>query len=643
MPSTNIRTLAASAENELLNQPEQGEVESPESQSIDQDDWEGNEFNFNEIFIEPSQQPLGEIHRETIDIPDFKRFQRKTGKDTHKWIPVLTTADLPDDYFYDNLLSSDHFVQPKIHDKCTKNLNTALTTFDSFLFPLTEDLVIFTSQSLVKHGKKATNFEEIRQFFLAEIAMSVCGPKFTSFKQLVPFCRDVVCKKFGRLAKWPMYSRLQEIRSNLRVYDENSTHKNSHLMSFKVKNIVDAFNDVSKDTISICGARSMDETLTPYHGQNGCHIKIPRKPAGEGVMYHNVSMVSIRYSEKIQLARISTEKKMSKSDICDDLISNKLDGKGVPLCGDRGYTTLELVRFCTTRIIPYIGTIKNNFLGGNYPMFPDDKSNKSNKFVRRMFTFRVQNEPIFLTVLYDHAKSAPVLFISNFHTSELSRNCPNRPRISTIYNTIMCGVDLFDRVAFYHTLSRKTLKWTVRVIENVIGFGLTNARAAYCLQNFICMKNYTIKAFYVDILKQAYETIHIIRSISVTIKQKLPKFKTCNWNECFKTVHTICSNHLCEKLACPSHSCLVCRQCYSNPLLATKFTIRKNVPTSPKPRQCHVCKKYTRIVCSVMECQQFVCQTHRAKLCFACCFQTTSASGNNFSIKMNFNKPFLTQ
>jgi len=129
--SINIRALAASAENELLNQPEHDELESPKSHSIDQDGWEGNEFNFNEIFIEPAQVPTGEIVAETIDIPDFKRFQRKTGKDTHKWIPVITTDDLPDAYFYDNLLSSDHFVQPKIDPKCTKNLNTPLSTFDS--------------------------------------------------------------------------------------------------------------------------------------------------------------------------------------------------------------------------------------------------------------------------------------------------------------------------------------------------------------------------------------------------------------------------------------------------------------------------------------------------------------------------------
>ena len=206
--------------------------------------------------------------------------------------------------------------------------------------------------------------------------MAVFGPKFSSFQKLVPYCRNAVRQQLSRLATWPKYSRLQEIRSKLRVYDENSNHRDNQLMSFKVKNIVDAFNAVSKGTILISGAYSMDETFTPYHGQNGCHMKIPRKPAGEGVMYHNVSMAYIRYSEKIQLARISTEKKMSRSDICDELNTNKLNRKGVPLCGDRGYSTIDLVRFCTSKIIPYIGTINNHFMGGNYPQFPDDKTKK---------------------------------------------------------------------------------------------------------------------------------------------------------------------------------------------------------------------------------------------------------------------------
>ena len=69
------------------------------------------------------------------------------------------------------------------------------------------------------------------------------------------------------------------------------------------------------------------------------------------------------------------------------------------------------------------------------------------------------------------------------------------------------------------------------------------------------MKQYSIKTFYVEILKEAYEPLHIIRTIVVEIKPKIPKYKLCSWNHCYKTVNTICANQLCQKLPCPSHSC----------------------------------------------------------------------------------------
>ena len=108
------------------------------------------------------------------------------------------------------------------------------------------------------------------------------------------------------------------------------------------------------------------------------------------------------------------------------------------------------------------------------------------------------------------------------------------------------------------------------------------------------MKQYSIKNFNVDILREAYEPIHIIRTINVEIKLKILKYKTCSWDHCKKTVNTTCANQLRQKLPCPSHSCLICQTCYSDPALPTKFNIRKNVPLSPLPRPCRNVSKTHR-------------------------------------------------
>ena len=126
------------------------------------------------------------------------------------------------------------------------------------------------------------------------------------------------------------------------------------------------------------------------------------------------------------------------------------------------------------------------FLGGDYPVFPKD-TNKSATFKKRFYTFRAENEEIYLYAVYDHPGKFPFLVVSNFHTNELSSNfCKDRrPLISKLYNSHMVGVDAYDQHVFAHTISRKVNRWPIRIIETCISFALVNARAAYCVKNKI--------------------------------------------------------------------------------------------------------------------------------------------------------------
>ena len=72
------------------------------------------------------------------------------------------------------------------------------------------------------------------------------------------------------------------------------------------------------------------------------------------------------------------------------------------LTSDRGYTTLELVRYCVEQEIPYMGTIQQRFLTGNYPKFPDDDTARRKRedpdfvFEKRVYYFKIKNETIYL-------------------------------------------------------------------------------------------------------------------------------------------------------------------------------------------------------------------------------------------------------
>ena len=81
-------------------------------------------------------------------------------------------------------------------------------------------------------------------------------------------------------------------------------------MSRKVEPVVDEFNVINKNVLVESGGFSLDETLAAFHGRNGVHTKIYRKPAGEGFHYNNVCASKVRFSHSMILQRTATEKKM---------------------------------------------------------------------------------------------------------------------------------------------------------------------------------------------------------------------------------------------------------------------------------------------------------------------------------------------
>ena len=282
------------------------------------------------------------------------------------------------------------------------------------------------------------------------------------------------------------------------------------------------------------------------------------------------------------------------------------------------------------------------FLGGNYPIFPKD-TNKSATFKKRFYTFRAENEEIYLYAIYDHPGKFPFLIIANFHTSELSSTFSkkHRPQISVLYNEHMVGVDAFDQHVFAHTISRKVNKWPIRIIESCITFGLTNARAAYCIKNNIDFTKYSMKKFFLDILREHYPPVYRISKIKLEFWVLSPKYQRCIWTNCKKNTKTFCNNENCNKLACQDHMVILCCECFnSDPKnIITQIDCRKNSNTLCKIK--NFCTVKSTVLCANESCRRFACANHRHNICKDCCIMQISSVSANYSEKVIPKKKFV--
>lgn len=495
-----------------------------------------------------------------------------------------------------------------------------------FLGPLFNEVLEPTNQNLSFHGNKEVTAEDLMHLILFEVASASYGEQVPNFEQEVSVVRDKVFLKLGIKAQWPGKDRLHEIRSFIRAYDPDEVA----LPFEKVSRLFDVYNETSKNVISGSNIMSADDCLAGYSGRNPIYNRQDRKPAKQGFLMNDICLIDARYCSKLLLQKECTFLKMGQADIVLELIDEIVTEPYTLICCDKGYTTLQIVSECTKKNIGYIGTIRPDWLQGDRPLFPDGK-NKN--FQKRMYTFKERSCDMFLTCFYDHAGKKPVCFLSNFHTGELSSNLTKRPKISSIYKRSMFAVDCFDFIARHYSIHHKTHKWTVRMFELMCGYLLINARSAYCISNNHDMTTYTMSHFYRDLLKERYTTVEVVHNFTFSPKGLTSRTR-CNWQDCSGRSRVPCSNFRCQKIACEKvHSYLICLECSKKNI--TRLTIVKE-RRQVKHRQCRLygCKNRTTLICSVYGCDMPVCDLHRTKLCYDCCFNTGTSSRHNFSLKM---------
>lgn len=161
------------------------------------------------------------------------------------------------------------------------------------------------------------------------------------------------------------------------------------------------------------------------------------------------------------------------------------------------------------------------------------------------------------------------------------------------------------------------------MIETIADFLAINARASFCIKNNTKLKSYSQLDFYRDLLKEKYPKIATVSKISIVARK--PNFaleKSCNWTKptnCRKKTKNPCMNQVCEKVACNSHSTVICYDCTQ----LSDFS-QKNILLSPgrtdKQQHCTFiyCGNRTKKQCAVLECKKIICGIHEFKLCSDC-------------------------
>ena len=179
----------------------------------------------------------------------------------------------------------------------------------------------------------------------------------------------------------------------------------------------------------------------------------------------------------------------------------------------------------------------------------------------------------------------------------------------------MVGVDAYDQHVFSHTISRKVDRWPIRIIESCLTFGLVNARAAYCIKNNIDFTKFSIKQFYLEILRAHYPPVSKISKIKLGFKAKSTIYKHCVWKNCKQKTNNFCDNENCRKLACKQHMMILCCECFSSdPSDIITIPDHNKNPA----RMCKIknfCKICSRVLCASASCARNACADHRNPIC----------------------------
>ncbi|PNF23441.1 hypothetical protein B7P43_G09117 [Cryptotermes secundus] len=272
--------------------------------------------------------------------------------------------------------------------------------------------------------------------------------------------------------------RFQQISKFLHFADNDARPADCEDRLYKVRPIIDSLVGKFRNTYIPEKEIAIDEGMIAWKGRLIFRVYMPDKPDKYGIKAYLVCESTSGYIWNFE---IYCGKSRPIKELVVDLLGPQLLDKGYHLYQDNYYNSVEL---CETLLQ------RNTYVCGTFRMdrgAPKELKNDVKKLKKGESVFSRKGQ-VLVQVWRD---KRDVKLISTLHTAKIVESAKTnrkgekicRPEVIGDYNKHMRGVDRADQMLHYYPCSRKTVKWTKKLV-----FFLLQMAA---LNSFILFKKYT--------------------------------------------------------------------------------------------------------------------------------------------------------
>ena len=340
---------------------------------------------------------------------------------------------------------------------------------------------------------------------------------------------------------------------------------------YKVRPLINHFNDTFKELYSPSKRISIDEQLLLHKGKLHFKQYIPNKRARFGIKFFSLCdetgyLFSTEvYAGKNTIADEEEHKDLGNTGQVVMRLMEPLLDEGHNLFLDNWYTSFALFKKLADRLTPACGTVRKN--RARFPPTFVSKKLKSGETLHVVkdhvlgLRFRDKRDVFFLSTMHQ-----PGLVPTQ--KTDKEGNVILKEKVVVDYNGGIGFVDKNDAIICQHDMVRKCQKWTTKVAFHFIEEALFNAHVLYgmSLQPSLTYTNF--KLAYVEaslspfpdleVHTQRYDGHHYPEKIPITDPNKTSKMKRCV--HCYKNGVDRRSRYQCDN--CLGHLGLCVSQCF---------------------------------------------------------------------------------
>ena len=323
---------------------------------------------------------------------------------------------------------------------------------------------------------------------------------------------------------------------------------------------------------------TIDEQLVGFRGKCPFRIYMSSKPDKYGikVMMMNDSKTFYMINAIPYIGKVSTQDNESVPAYYVRKLSEPIHGTNRNLTVDNWFTSIPLAEQMLEQYkLTLLGTLRKN-----KREIPPSFLNKK-EVGTSLFAFD-RNKTI---VSYTPKPKKIVLLLSTLHPDASLNAISGKPNLIHTYNETKGGTDTFDQLCHSYTTSRKTRRWPLRILFNMLDASGINAMVLFSLANPRWKENTSNnRKSFLKQLGMALIEPQLRERLKVATLRKPLRQKICEILEIEVPQKDIIHTHLVKQTRC--HFC----------------EVRKDRKTKHACSACH--KPY--------------CMDHRATLCYEC-------------------------